>query len=57
MVVVPQGVGRGLLAAILFVIISGIVTAYFNVIAAMIYHDLRTVKEGVNTEEIAAVFD
>jgi len=56
-VVVPQGVGRGLLAAILFVIISGIVTAYFNVIAAMIYHDLRTVKEGVNTEEIAAVFD
>ena len=56
-VVVPQGVGRGLLAAILFVIISGIVTAYFNVVAAMVYHDLRTVKEGVNTEEIAAVFD
>jgi uncharacterized membrane protein len=56
-VVVPQGVGRGLLAAIVGVIVTGIVTAYFNVVAAMIYHDLRTVKEGVNTEEIAAVFD
>jgi uncharacterized membrane protein len=55
--VVPQGVGRGLLAAIVGVIVTGIVTAYFNVVAAMIYHDLRTVKEGVNTEEIAAVFD
>jgi uncharacterized membrane protein len=56
-VVVPQGVGRGLLAAIVGVIVTGIVTAYCNVVAAMIYHDLRTVKEGVNTEEIAAVFD
>jgi hypothetical protein len=27
------------------------------VVAAVIYHDLRTVKEGVDTEEIAAVFD
>ena len=32
-------------------------TASAMVGSAMIYHDLRSVKEGVNTEEIAAVFD
>jgi uncharacterized membrane protein len=56
-VVVPQTIGRSLLAVILGVIVTGIFTAYFNVLAAMVYHDLRSVKEGVNTEEIAAVFD
>ncbi len=53
----PEGFGRLLLAGIVSVIITAILTAYFNVVAAMIYHDLRTAKEGVGTEEIAAVFD
>ena len=52
----PEGLGQLILTAI-SVIVNGIVTAYFNVVAAVIYHDLRTVKEGVDTEEIAAVFD
>ena len=52
----PEGLGQLILAGI-NVIVNGIVTAYFKVVAAMIYHDLRTVKEGVGAEEIAAVFD
>ena len=32
-------------------------SAYFKGVAAMIYHDLPTVKEGVGAEEIAAAFD
>jgi hypothetical protein len=55
-VAAPEGLGQLILAGI-NVIVNGIVTAYFKVVAAMIYHDLRTVKEGVATEEIAAVFD
>ncbi len=56
-VAAPEGIGRLVLAGIITVIVTGIVTAYFNVVAAMIYHDLRVAKEGVGTEEIAAVFD
>jgi uncharacterized membrane protein len=53
----PETLGRLVLLGIVTVIITAIVTAYFNVVAAMIYHDLRVAKEGVGTEEIAAVFD
>jgi hypothetical protein len=53
----PESLGRLVLLGIVTVIITAIVTAYFNVVAAMIYHDLRVAKEGVGTEEIAAVFD
>jgi len=53
----PETLGRLVLLGIVTVIITAIVTAYFNVMTAMIYHDLRVAKEGVGTEEIAAVFD
>jgi len=32
-------------------------TAYFNCALIMVYHDLRVAKEGVDTEQIASVFD
>ena len=32
-------------------------TAYWNCAVTMMYHDLRVAKEGVDTREIAAVFD
>jgi hypothetical protein len=31
--------------------------AYWNCVLVMIYHDLRVAKEGVDTEQIASVFD
>ncbi|MGP0088591.1 MAG: hypothetical protein ACLPKB_01305 [Xanthobacteraceae bacterium] len=31
--------------------------AYYNSVLVMIYHDLRAVKDGVGTDDIAAVFD
>jgi Membrane domain of glycerophosphoryl diester phosphodiesterase len=55
--VVAQGLGRVLIAAVISLILTAIVTAYSYVLNTVIYHDLRTVKEGVGTEEIAAVFD
>jgi hypothetical protein len=32
-------------------------TAFWYVTLVMIYHDLRVVKEGVDIDQIAAVFD
>jgi uncharacterized membrane protein len=51
---VPGGI---IITAIISLILSAIVIAYFNVVAATIYHDLRGAKEGVDTEQIATVFD
>jgi hypothetical protein len=31
--------------------------AYWNCMTIMVYHDLRVAKEGVDTEQIAAIFD
>ena len=32
-------------------------TAYLNCTIIMMYHDLRVAKEGVDTEQIASIFD
>jgi hypothetical protein len=32
-------------------------TAFWNCVLIMIYHDLRVAKEGIDTEQIASVFD
>jgi hypothetical protein len=56
-IVAPEGLGRVLIAGIISLILTAIVTAYSYVLNSMIYHDLRIAKEGVGTEEIAAVFD
>ena len=45
------------LAMILLYLWGGVTTALFGVFGAVLYHDLRIAKEGVNTEQIAAVFD
>jgi uncharacterized membrane protein len=36
---------------------QAIYTAYGNIVLVMLYHDLRVAKEGVDTDQIAAVFD
>jgi hypothetical protein len=36
---------------------TGFITAYFNSVLVMIYHDLRVAKEGIDVHQIAAVFD
>jgi hypothetical protein len=36
---------------------NAIWTAYFAVVVVVTYHDLRVAKEGVDTEQIAAVFE
>jgi hypothetical protein len=35
---------------------SAIFTAFSAIVTTIIYHDLRVAKEGVDTEQIAAVF-
>jgi len=32
-------------------------TAYYSIAVVMTYHDLRVAKEGIDIEQIAAVFD
>ncbi len=39
------------------VIWTAVWTAFWNCTLIMIYHDLRVAKEGLNTQQIAAIFD
>lgn len=51
-------IGLGLtLGIIANYIVSALTTAIGAVAAAVLYHDLRIAKEGVSTDQIAAVFD
>ena len=45
------------LAAIAALVLSACWAAYWNCAIIMIYHDLRVAKEGVDTEQIASIFD
>jgi hypothetical protein len=36
---------------------TALYAAYENIVVSMVYHDLRVAKEGVDTDQIAAVFD
>ena len=53
----PDGIARTVVANIIDTIVIAIYTAYFNIALVMIYRDLRITKDGVDTEQIAAVFD
>jgi hypothetical protein len=50
-------VGGPVLALILRLAWSAIVGAFGAILAVVVYHDLRVAKEGVDTDQIAAVFD
>jgi hypothetical protein len=45
------------LAVIVWFIWGAIYAAFYAVLAVVTYHDLRVAKEGVDTDQIAAVFD
>ena len=53
----PEGLARTVVYNIIDTIVIAIYTAYFNIVLVMIYRDLRIAKDGVDTEQIAAVFD
>ena len=50
----PQTVG---LYLVLTLVWDAVTTSFSAVLAALIYHDLRVVKEGIDLEQIAALFD
>jgi hypothetical protein len=50
----PRG---SLPATVVLLLWHGVATAYSSVFAAILYHDLRAVKEGIGIEQIASVFD
>jgi uncharacterized membrane protein len=50
-------IGGTIAAAIASLIWSGAWAAFYAIAAVVAYHDLRVAKEGVDTEQIAAVFD
>ncbi len=49
--------GGTFLAGIGSLIWNGIWGAFYAIAAVVSYHDLRVAKEGINIEQIAAVFD
>lgn len=52
-----EGIVALVLAGLLGLIGAAVYTAYLNIVLVMLYHDLRVAKEGVDTDQIAAVFD
>ena len=52
-----NAIGGKTLAFIGELIWNGVWGAFYAIAAVVAYHDLRVVKEGVDTEQIAAVFD
>jgi hypothetical protein len=50
----PIGTTAELIADFLW---TAVWTAYFNSVMVIVYHDLRVAKEGVDVDQIAAVFD
>ena len=50
-------IGGPILALIVFLAWSAIFGAFYAIMVVVTYHDLRVAKEGVDTEQIAAVFD
>jgi len=54
-VLVPAG--GPLLMQIVTLVWQAIWTAFFSIILAVAYHDLRVAKEGIDTDQIAAVFE
>jgi hypothetical protein len=53
-VLVPGGL---LLMQIVTLVWQAIWTAFFSIILAVAYHDLRVAKEGIDTDQIASVFE
>jgi hypothetical protein len=47
----------GLIGRVIGLVVNAIVTAFFTILVAVTYHDLRVAKEGNATDQIAAVFD
>ncbi len=54
---VARTIGGLPLAAVVVLLWSAIYGAFSAILAVVTYHDLRVVKEGVDTDQIAAVFD
>lgn len=54
---VARAIGGPIVAIIVVWFWSALLGAFNAVLAVVIYHDLRVAKEGVSTDQIAAVFD
>jgi len=54
---ISTSVAGGIPAFAVHVIWSGLWGAFYAIFAVVTYHDLRVAKEGVDTEQIAAVFE
>jgi hypothetical protein len=52
-----RAIGGPILGIIVLVLWGAVLSAFNAILAIVIYHDLRVAKEGVDTDQIAAVFD
>ncbi len=56
MALLTAGVGSASVGVALGVLVSAVISLIPAVMAAVVYHDLRLAKEGIDTEQLAAVF-
>ena len=52
-----DGISGSVAAVLAKLVMAAFFSALVAVVSAVCYHDLRRVKEGVGTDQIAAVFD
>ena len=50
-------IGGRPLRLLMYFIVTAVWSAFYAILVVVTYHDLRVVKEGVDTDQIAAVFD
>ena len=55
--VLQRILGAGVIGAIVNLLWLALIAAYQSIVVAVIYHDLRVAKEGVDVDRIAAVFE
>jgi hypothetical protein len=50
-------IGGVMLGLVISLVCGALVVAFNAILAVVVYHDLRVAKEGVDTDQIASVFD
>jgi hypothetical protein len=57
LVALSRFVGGSVVALVVSLVCAAVFGAFYAIMVVVIYHDLRVTKEGVDTNQIAAVFD
>jgi hypothetical protein len=54
---IPNPIFSGLLDRVASLLLTALAAVFFDLLFIIMYHDLRVVREGIDTDVIASVFD